>query len=408
MRKTDWAILALVLVSVGASSASAGDLRITISKRTKPTPVQLLNRDGVKAVERHQLEKAAQLFYHAYLLDPDDPFTLNNLGYISELQGQIERAERYYQLAAKQKSETLIDQSSVPWLEGQPLSAVTTFTGNWILRINRGNLEAMNLLQKGRTQEAEGVLLRALAIDPHSPFTLNNLGYTMEAEGNLDSALHYYTEAANLHSTESVVMAPDPRWRGKAISEVAADNARGVRRRMETEQSVEARATRLNVQGVFALNHNDPQKARADFEQAYGLNPYDAFALNNMGYVSEMNGDQETAGEFYDEARRVPGAHQPVAIANHSEMQGLPLAEVASTNIQDTEATLEARREARRRQGGPIELKRRDHTLIDEPQTPNPAAPGPGVETGPPSGQIPRAPQGLSEPSQNEVPRPPQ
>ena len=40
----------------------AGDLRITIPKRSKPTPVQALNREGVKAVEKHQLEKAQKLF----------------------------------------------------------------------------------------------------------------------------------------------------------------------------------------------------------------------------------------------------------------------------------------------------------------------------------------------------------
>jgi Flp pilus assembly protein TadD len=370
-------VLAFALASAGATGASAGNVRITITKRTKPTPVQRLNREGVKAVEKHQLEKAEQLFYRAYLIDPDDPFTLNNLGYISELQGKIERAERYYELAARQNSETVIDQSSVPELKGQPLSAATTFTGNRMLRINRGNLEAMSLLQEGRNQEAEGVLLHSLAIDSHSPFTLNNLGYTMEAEGNLDSALRYYMEAADLHSSESIVVAPNPQWRGRAISEVAADNARAVRRRMQTERSVELRAARLNMQGVFALNHNDPQKARADFEQAYRLNPYSAFALNNMGYVSEMNGDQETADEFYSEARRAPGASQPVTATNHIEMKGLPLAEVAAANTQNTEANLQAEQEARRRQGGPIELKRRDHASIAEPQIPNSAVPPP-------------------------------
>src|SRR5205814_6772997 len=72
----------------------AQDLRITIPKRTQATPVQKLNRDGVKEIQKHHLAKAERLFYKAYLIDPDDPFTLNNLGYISELQGKIERAQR--------------------------------------------------------------------------------------------------------------------------------------------------------------------------------------------------------------------------------------------------------------------------------------------------------------------------
>ena len=51
--------------------------------------MQRLNREGVEAVKRHDYEKAEALFLKAYLYDPADPFTLNNLGYISELQGQL-------------------------------------------------------------------------------------------------------------------------------------------------------------------------------------------------------------------------------------------------------------------------------------------------------------------------------
>ena len=66
----------------------AKDLHISIPKRTKPTPVQKLNRDGVKQIEKHNYGEAKKLFYKAYLLDPNDPFTLNNLGYIAELESE--------------------------------------------------------------------------------------------------------------------------------------------------------------------------------------------------------------------------------------------------------------------------------------------------------------------------------
>ena len=90
---------AVLAITTGAHAA---DLRIKIPKRSKPTPVQKLNQDGVKAVQKHDYEKAKRLFYKAYLVDPNDPFTLNNLGYIAELEGEIERAQRYYALAAEQ------------------------------------------------------------------------------------------------------------------------------------------------------------------------------------------------------------------------------------------------------------------------------------------------------------------
>src|SRR6266576_2351815 len=145
-RKTFQACL-LLLASV--ATAWAGDLRITLPKRSKPTPVQQLNRDGVKAIEKQKFDKAEKLFYKAYLLDPNDPFTLNNLGYISELQGKVERAQRYYELAAKENnSETVIAEASERKIEGQKLSQVTGSYGSLELRINRGNIQAMALLQQ--------------------------------------------------------------------------------------------------------------------------------------------------------------------------------------------------------------------------------------------------------------------
>src|SRR6184192_3899712 len=199
----------------------AGDLRITLPKRSNPTPVQALNQQGVNEVRKHHLEKAEKLFYRAYLIDPDDPFTLNNLGYISELQGKVERAQRYYELASRQNSETVIDQASVPEFKGRQLAEVTAQSGNRELRINHGNVQAMSLLSQGRTQEADEILQRTLALDPKNPFTLNNLGYTMEAEGELEKAVQYYDRAAGTHSSEKVEVALDPRWRGKDISTIA-------------------------------------------------------------------------------------------------------------------------------------------------------------------------------------------
>ena len=80
----------LALTTLAGVSASAKDLRITVPKRSKATPVQQLNRDGVKAIQKRDFARAKKLFYRAYLIDPNDPFTLNNLGYVSELEGDLE------------------------------------------------------------------------------------------------------------------------------------------------------------------------------------------------------------------------------------------------------------------------------------------------------------------------------
>jgi Flp pilus assembly protein TadD len=383
------------------SLAHGGGLRITLPKHSDATPVQKLNREGVREIQRHHLDRAEKLFYRAYLIDPDDPFTLNNLGYISELQGKIDRAQRYYQLAAKENnSETVIAMASARNLEGKKLSDVTESYGNLELRVNRGNLEAMSLLEQGRSQEAEDILRNTLKLDPRNPFTLNNLGYTMEKQGDLDSALRFYNDASITHSSEPIVVSLDPKWRGKAISDVAFKNEQAVRARLESQQSNVDKAARLQVQGVSALNHNQDDKAYQDFREAYKLDPNSAFSLNNMGYVSDAFGDKETANEFYSAAQRGEEAGAPVSVASHHEMVGVAVGQVAGTNSQASEADLQAEAEAKRRNHAPIVLRRRDNTPVTMPQDQTP-------QSEPPGSQSPRPPLD-NAPVENTIPRPPQ
>src|SRR5882724_5751246 len=109
-----------ILAAMTAPSvALAGDLRIPLPKGSKTTPVQELNRQGVEALHKNQFAKAQGLFYKAYLYDPDDPFTLNNLGYVSELEGQVDRASRFYALAGQGASSAVIDRASTKAVEGK-------------------------------------------------------------------------------------------------------------------------------------------------------------------------------------------------------------------------------------------------------------------------------------------------
>jgi Flp pilus assembly protein TadD len=399
-RKLFSGMAAMLLALAGLRPANARDLRINIPKHTEATPVQKLNREGVKEIQKHQLQKAERLFYKAYLLDPDDPFTLNNLGYISELQGKVERAQRYYELAAKENnSETVIAEATERKLEGKKLSQVTGSYSGLDLRVNRGNIQAMALLQQGRSQEAEDVLRSTLKLDPRNPFTLNNLGYAMEAQGDLETALQYYNDASITHSTDPVIVAIDPRWRGKPISDIAFRNETAVRQRLQSEGSQQARAARLNVEGVSALNHNESGKAENYFREAYQLDPQSAFSLNNMGFLSEVLGDPETAADFYSRARIGMGAGSPVSVASRHSMVGEAVGQVAATNTEAAEASLQAIVEAKRRNRTPIVLRRRDNTPVtgpdaqNPPATENPNVPRPRIDNAPVENNVPRPPQ---------------
>src|SRR5258708_264573 len=265
--------------------AHAGDLRISLPKRSKPTPVQRLNRDGVEAIRKHQYEKAKTLFYRAYIFDPDDPFTLNNLGYVSELEGKLESAARFYQLASQRATDAVVDQASVAQVRGKSVKDALTGSSDASMQANRNNLEAVRLLSKDRAPEAERLLKQALSLDPQNAFTLNNLGVAKEMEGELDEATRYYTAAANLHSSEPVIVALNGGWHAKPVSEMAATTARKMRER-QAEQSTQSEVARLSLRGVVAINKNHLEEARQYFQRAYELDPNYAFSLNNMGYLA--------------------------------------------------------------------------------------------------------------------------
>ncbi len=90
--------------------------------------------------------RAKKLFYKAYLLDPNDPFTLNNLGYMAELDGDVDRAARYYDLAAQQRSAAIIDESNNPNVEGKPVDQIAGNAADTGMQVNRYNVQAISLL----------------------------------------------------------------------------------------------------------------------------------------------------------------------------------------------------------------------------------------------------------------------
>jgi tetratricopeptide (TPR) repeat protein len=380
------ALTIAALLGLGAHVARAGDrITITLPRHSNLTFVQRLNREGVLAVQKHDYARAANLFYKAYLFDPSDPFTLNNLGYISELEGQLDRANKFYKLAAEQGSNANIDVSSVKELKGQPMQAAFTGLQDGLMRVNRLNLEAVNLLSEGRNSEATGLLQQALSLDPQDPFTLNNLGAADEAIGDLGGAMKYYTAAVGARSSDVVAVTQNRSWQGKSVSQMAAANAMRLEGQSQENGSSEMQVFLLSQQGVFAANENDWPTAKRDFMQAYALDPTGAFSLNNRGYVAERDGDLESAQFFYQKAGQAYGAGLPVGLATSPSVKGQTLSRVATESREQVDGALEVYSRERRGQPGSIELTPRgagatgDSTASpqqpSEPEAPLPTAP---------------------------------
>lgn len=390
------AVLALLLMGA-AMPGFASELKVPLPGRSMTTPAQKLNREGVAALKHGHHKKAKEFFYRAYLLDPEDPFTLNNLGYMAELDGDADRALRYYALAAKQHTDAVIDQSNEAALKGKPLDDVFRQVEDSDRQVSKVNEEAIVMLQAGHVIEAKNLLQSAQPRFPHDPFLLNNLGYALETIGDIEGAQRAYSEAASLHSTKKVIVTPRLKWRGRPISEVAAANAVAVSEQIAKGEGVEAATARLNLRGVAALNDNHPSEARDFFLQAYQRDPRNAFTLNNLGYVSEMAGDREGAESYYEAARSGRDANAKVSYATRRDAEGLKIDKVADDNQLDVEATLKAIQQTRRREARPVELQRRNNSNPDQDSTPVP----------PVGMQAPSLPS-LPPPDSDRNPRPPQ
>ncbi len=366
---TQFKLLAVITVLAvsGLPTVWARDFRVTLPKRSQLTPVQRLNREGVDAVRKHEYEKAEALFYKAYLYDAADPFTLNNLGYISELQGKLDRAQKFYALASEQDSSAVIDVSNAKHLQGKPMTYALSGIKDVPMRVNRMNVAAIELLSQDRNFEAEVLLQKALDLEPQNPFTINNLGVANEATGNFEDALKYYDQAANSRSSEPIVVTLKRQWRGKSVSVMAADSARQLTKRMQSMNTAQLRATMLTFRGVSATNRNDWSAAKQDFLQAYSLDPGSAFSLNNLGYVSERDGDLETAQFYYSKARKADDASARIGVATENSAEGKPLITVAAESGSSVGTEIDQYSQAARRQTGPVQLIRRGDTVAQPP-----------------------------------------
>ena len=356
----------LVLVSAVVASAVlvAGSHRawcrdgyvIKIPRHSDLTIVQRLNRQGVDAVKKHDYRGAEALFYKAYLYDPADPFTLNNLGYISELEGNVDRAQKFYRLASEQSSDANIDISSAEHLEGKPMREALVNLQDTQMRVNQANIQAIRLLSENRGLEALALLKQNLPLEGQNPFTLNNLGVASEATGDYDSAERYYRAAAALQSREPTAVTLNRSWLGRSVSDMAASSADRLEQRIQTGGPNEESATILTVRGVMAANQNQWMEARQEFLAAYSLDPTSAFTINNRGWVAEKDGDLESAQYFYRKAQRAGNAGIPVGFATRTAVEGQSLSTVANESNEKVDDALEAYSQQRKLNPATVEL----------------------------------------------------
>ena len=82
-----------------------------------------------------------------------------------------------------------IDLSNAKGLEGKPMTYALNNLKDVPMRVNRMNVDAIQLLGAGPEFRGGGDASPGPRLEPENPFTLNNLGVAEEATGNLTERL---------------------------------------------------------------------------------------------------------------------------------------------------------------------------------------------------------------------------
>jgi tetratricopeptide (TPR) repeat protein len=108
-----------------AEMARANSKKLTARMKTlenDQVKVALLNLRGVAALNRNDYASAERHFSEAYKLHPRNAFSLNNQGYLAEIDGDLESAEELYREArAAQGAETKVGLATRSRAEGTRL-----------------------------------------------------------------------------------------------------------------------------------------------------------------------------------------------------------------------------------------------------------------------------------------------
>jgi Flp pilus assembly protein TadD len=89
---------------------------------TSPTQDQLA--DGIKAYRDGDTRKFIQLTKKAHQMDPDDPYAINDMGVVYELEGNKTEALAHYKEAVQKAGDRVIRYSQVDKEEGRLLKVV--------------------------------------------------------------------------------------------------------------------------------------------------------------------------------------------------------------------------------------------------------------------------------------------
>ena len=220
-----------------------------------PMRVNRMNVDAITLLAQSRGFEAIALLRKTLSLDPQNPFTLNNLGVADEAIGDYDGALKYYDASVEAHStEPVVVTLDRSW-RGRPVSSMAAESARRlearIQKMDPSEARAVMLTLRGvsatnRNDWAEAKLdfLQAYSLDSSSAFSLNNRGYVAEMDGDLESAQFFYEKARKAaDSNVRVGLASLRSAEGKRLVTVAAESNHQVDGELDTYSQERRRQT---------------------------------------------------------------------------------------------------------------------------------------------------------------------
>jgi len=226
--------------------------------------VNRLNVEAIRLLSENRAPEADLLLQQALVMDPRNTFSLNNMGVVKESRGDYELALTYYKAAADSHStEPVIVTLNRAW-RGKPVCEMAADSARK-LRERMQNaatdqaraallaVRGVSATNRNDWPAARQDFLQSYSLDPNSAFSLNNVGYLAEKDGDLETAEFFYTKARKSeHADDRVGLATRRSAEGKHLLAVVTDSDQKVGDKIVLDNQVNRRQT-----GPIELKHRD-------------------------------------------------------------------------------------------------------------------------------------------------------
>jgi Flp pilus assembly protein TadD len=193
-----------------------------------PLQINHANVEAVRLLSQGRAPEADLLLQQTLKKDPQNVFTLNNMGVAKEMEGEAQEALKYYDEAAGTHSDaTAVVTIDRVW-RGKPiyemrkrLSSVNDINE----QVAELNLRGVSAVNRNDLRTADADFRKAYSLNPNDAFTLNNIGYAAEMAGDRETAQFFYDHAREAGGANATVGVASRRAQeGKKLFAVAADS----------------------------------------------------------------------------------------------------------------------------------------------------------------------------------------